>query len=157
MTDIDALELRLEPQSLHCSLGGQSLILPVGPLTLARSITGDPPSPADLTNAIGLMADHLDDVDREMPEALLALRVSVGGHGIAVLADVELGAPAALPITLTRLSAEEVFRTLATETAADRSLNPGLEAPWVHEILGTCCAIVAVMRHFALDSIELAP
>ncbi|MFM7045124.1 MAG: hypothetical protein ACKO27_11565 [Ilumatobacteraceae bacterium] len=154
MTDV--LELRLEPQSLHCRLGDRTLTLPVGPITLARSIAGDPPAPADLTNAIGLVADHLDDVDRELPEALLAARVVVAGHGVAALADVELGAAAVLPADLTRAAAEEVFRTLATETAADRSRNPGLEAAWVHDILGTCCAVVAVMRHFALDRIELA-
>lgn len=152
----EALEMRLEPQSLHCVLGERSLTLPVGPLTLARSISGDPPSPADLTNAIGLVADHLDDLDREMPEVLLAPRISLTGHGIAALADVELGAPASLPVELTRQAAEEIFRTLATETAADRSLNPGLGEPWLHDILGTCCALVAVMRHFALDTIELA-
>ena len=152
----EALEIRLEPQSLHCVLGGRSLTLPVGPLTLARPITGDPPSPIDLTNAIGLVADHLDDLDREVPEVLLAPRISLAGHGIPVLADVELGAPASLPIEISRQAAEEIFRTLATETAADRSRNPGLSTPWIHDILGTCCALVAVMRHFALDTIELA-
>lgn len=151
----DRLLIRLDERALHCTVAGNSLSLPVGVRHLARSISGDPPSPADLTNAIGLVADHLDDLDREMPETLLAGEVRLSGLGIDVLADVELGARATLPVTLSRAAAEDVFRTLATESARDRAINPGLPAEWVHDILGTCCAVVALMRHLSLDTVTL--
>ncbi len=51
---------------------------------------------------------------------------------------------------LTRAAAEDVFRTLATETRADRAHNPGLEAARADVIVGGCCVLVAVLRHFEL-------
>ena len=149
------LVVSLDDHALHCSVAGRSVSVPVGVRGLARSIGGDPPLPADLTNAIGLVVDHLDDVDRELPEARLVESVRVIGTGVSVLADVEVGSSAALPHAVSRADLEEVFRTLATEAAADRRLNPGLPADWVHDLLGTCCAVVAVYRHFELASAHL--
>lgn len=149
------LVVSLDQHALHCSVGERRVSVPVGVLGLARSIGGDPPLPADLTNAIGLVVDHLDDVDRELPEARLVETVRVVGTGVSVLADVEVGASASLPHTVSRADLEEVFRTLATESAADRRHNPGLPAEWVHDVLGTCCAVVAVYRHFELASAHL--
>ena len=91
----------------------------------------------------------------ELPTARFADRVTLSGHGIDVLADVEVGATARLPFVLGRAAAEDVFRTLVTESAADRALNPGLPAAWVDDIVSTCCAVVALMRHFDLDAVEL--
>ena len=54
---------------------------------------------------------------------------------------------------LTREAAEDVFRTLATEKRADRIHNPGLEEARADVIVGGCCALVAIMRHFGLESI----
>ena len=149
------LVVSLGEHALHCFVGERSVSVPVGVLGLARSIAGDPPHPAELTNAIGLVVDHLDDVDRELPEARLVESVRVTGLGVAVLADVEVGAAASLPHEVSRTDLEEVFRTLATESAADRRHNPGLPAEWVHDVLGACCAVVAVYRHFELASAHL--
>ncbi|HVW35047.1 MAG TPA: exopolyphosphatase, partial [Acidimicrobiia bacterium] len=52
---------------------------------------------------------------------------------------------------LTREAAEDVFRTLATEKAADRRHNPGLEEARVDVIVGGAAVLVAVMRHWAFD------
>jgi exopolyphosphatase/guanosine-5'-triphosphate,3'-diphosphate pyrophosphatase len=52
---------------------------------------------------------------------------------------------------LTRRAAEDVFRTVATESRADRAANPGLEPDRVDVIVGGALLLVAVMRHFDFD------
>jgi len=150
---------------LHVQLGerdstyraeGIEHTLPVGSATLAALLTTDPPAPEDLTNAIGLLADHLEDVIREVPAASLADEVLVCGPGVATLVAVEVGGAAELPFTLGRAAAEEVFRTLATESAADRRHNPGLPAAEVESVLGVCCAVVALLRRLDRQHVTLA-
>lgn len=125
---------------------GVTHTVPVGVETLAAMITSDPPEPEELINAIGLLMDHVEDVLREVPAAATAERIECSGVGLETLATVEVGGAAQHPFPLTREAAEDVFRTLATESAADRALNPGLPARDVHQILGVCCAVVAVLR-----------
>ncbi|HQZ33895.1 MAG TPA: hypothetical protein PK020_05695 [Ilumatobacteraceae bacterium] len=143
--------------TLHISLGrqscvfsddesGASYIVALGTDTLAEMITGDPPLPEDLTNAIGLFMDHIEDVTREVPSAVFADRIEVCGPGLQALVDTELGHPKGLPFDEPRDAIEEVFRTLATETEQDRLHNPGLPAAEVHHVLGVCCALVATLR-----------
>jgi exopolyphosphatase/guanosine-5'-triphosphate,3'-diphosphate pyrophosphatase len=128
------------------SAEGATYTVPVGVDTLAAMITGDPPPPEDLTNAIGLLMDHIEDVVRMVPAAANADHIECRGIGLNTLAAVEVGGPATLPFALTRDAAEEVFRTLATETGADRARNPGLPPTEVHQVLGVSCAVVAVLR-----------
>src|SRR5204862_1015532 len=52
---------------------------------------------------------------------------------------------------LTRAAAEEVFRTLAVETRAQRIHNPGLEEARADVIVGGTAILVTVMRHFDFD------
>jgi exopolyphosphatase/pppGpp-phosphohydrolase len=125
---------------------GACYTVPVGSDTLAALITADPPLPEELTNAIGLFLDHLEDVTREVPNAAHAEVIEVRGPGGQALVDTELGRSAVVPCTVGRDAIEEVFRTLATESAADRALNPGLPAEEVHHILGVCCVAVALLR-----------
>jgi len=125
---------------------GVSYTVPVGVATLTAMITTDPPLPEELTNAIGLFMDHLEDVDREVPGSAFADEVEVCGAGLQALVDTEVGHAEALPCALTRDAVEEVFRTMATEATADRLLNPGLPAGEVHRIVGVSCALVAVLR-----------
>ena len=120
--------------------------VPIGVDSLAAMISGDPPQPEDLINAIGLVMDHIEDVIREVPSAAWDDHIECTGLGLGTIAAVEVGATAANPFTLTREAAEEVFRTLATESAIDRARNPGLPAREVHQVLGVCCAVVAVLR-----------
>ncbi|MFZ9628174.1 MAG: hypothetical protein ACO3C1_02355 [Ilumatobacteraceae bacterium] len=154
-TDEVRLDVFLDTDRLQCSVGTFSTEVPIGAAALIHLVTGDPPEPSGLTNAIGLVVDHLDDVERELPAARFADRVTVAGHGIAVLADVEVGVATALPFRLDRAAAEDLFRTLVTESAAERARNPGLPPEWVADIVGTCCAVVALMRHFDLATVEL--
>ena len=52
---------------------------------------------------------------------------------------------------LTQAAAEDVFRTLATEPAADRRHNPGLEPARVDVIVGGAAVLVSVMRHWGFE------
>jgi exopolyphosphatase / guanosine-5'-triphosphate,3'-diphosphate pyrophosphatase len=125
---------------------GAEYTVPLGSAGLAEMIVGDPPLPEELTNAIGLFVDHMEDVTREGPSAEFADTIAVHGPGLQALVDTEAGLSRALPVELTRAELEDVFRTLATEATADRLLNPGLPADDVHHVLGVCCALVALVR-----------
>lgn len=134
----------------HCEFrdveSGASYSVPVGTVSLAAMIAGDPPLPEELTNAIGLFMDHIEDVTREVPSAAFADCIEVCGPGLQALVDTEVGHQSPLPFEVSREATEEVFRTLATESARDRCLNPGLPQQEVHHILGVCCALVATLR-----------
>jgi exopolyphosphatase/guanosine-5'-triphosphate,3'-diphosphate pyrophosphatase len=117
----------------------------------------DPPRPEELANAIGRVADEVDDVVRAMPELPSARLIGVAGT-ITTVAAVELGLEPYDPerihlFVLTRQAAEDVLRTLATERLADRIHNPGLQAERADIIVGGCCILVAIMRR--LEATEL--
>lgn len=150
-----SLTLQLTTEELRGSVDGAAISLPVG---LARLLAclgrNDPPRPEDLTNTIGLVADHLDDLLRELPQALDG-PVLLGGAVMRSIAAVEVGAEVAAPFVIHRDAAEEVFRTLATEPATSRARNPGLAAGDVELAVAACCALVAVLRTLRLAEIEL--
>ena len=135
---------------------------PVGAVVLSETeLHRDPPKPEELTNAIGLVTDFMDDLVREQPQVLDATRVVGVAGTIVTIAAVELGIarfdPVALHgMTLTREAAEDVFRTLATESLADRKSNPGLPAERADVIVGGCCALVGIMRRLRLPSITVS-
>ncbi len=121
-----------------------------------RHFTTDPPRPEELTNAVGEMLDYLDDVKRERPSVIDA-DVTVAGDAPWVIAQVEHGGYLeSATFSLTRFAAEDVFRTLATERASARALNPGLPGEHVDTVVGGCCALVAIMRGLHLEAVEVA-
>lgn len=131
------------------------LELPIGLAALMqRVLVTDPPRPEELTNAIGEVIDHLDDLLRVWPDALEADWVLTGLDAVAI-AGVEVGHEPVLPVTLPRGAVEEVFRTMATEAAADRCLNPGLPRQQVRSIVAGCCVAVAIMRRLHLETITI--
>jgi exopolyphosphatase / guanosine-5'-triphosphate,3'-diphosphate pyrophosphatase len=134
----------------------------VGALRLTRAeLPSDPPRPEELTNAIGVMTDHVDDIELSMPMSLAGSRfVGVGGT-FSTMAAVEIGMPVfdrgkVHGFVLTREAAEDVFRTLATESLADRVHNPGLSPERAPFIVGGCCAVVAIMRRLHLTEITVS-
>ena len=135
-------------------------VLPCGTSSLQRGhFTADPPLPEDLTNAIGEMIDHLDDAKRELPLLDHAETVVLTGSAARIIAAVEFGGNiAADSFALSRAAAEDVFRTLATETTADRCHNPGLPADTAASasIVGGCCAVVAIMRVLKLHGVTVS-
>lgn len=151
------LRCHLDHAACTWSLDGQSYTAPVGSATLTALLTTDPPHPADLTNSVGLLVDHLDDVTREVIGAEHADRVELHGPGLHTFANVEVGGSVELPYTVSRPAAEEVFRTLVIESDAERLLNPGLPADEQRSILGVACAVVAVLRGLDIGEIVVCP
>ena len=131
-------------------------VLPLGVVTLLAELASDPPRPEELTNAVGAVIDHLDDLVRERPD-LVGAPVSMSGPEITAVVAVELGGAAQLPFLLERAAAEDVFRTVATEPRDDRARNPGLDPLLVERIVAGSCAVVAVMRRLHLDAVTVAP
>lgn len=131
-------------------VGARSVDVGCVRLTETHLVT-DPPRPEELTNAIGMMADHLDDVRRDIPEIEGARTIIGVGGTITTVAAVELGLVTydrsrIHGFRLTRAAAEDVFRTLATEALADRIHNPGLPRDRADVIVGGCCILVAILR-----------
>ena len=116
----------------------------------------DPPRADELSIALSLIDAYLDDVDREVPGAAEA-RTFVGLAGtITTVAAVEIGLAEydrerIHHFRLTHAAAEDVFRTLATESHDARLGNPGLEPERADVIVGGCCILVAIFRHWGFD------
>lgn len=135
-----------------------AMSLDIGCVRLTEKyLHSDPPLPEELHACISVTGTHLDDVDREMP-AVRQARTFVGLAGtISAAAAVELGLHAydrdkIHHFELTKTAAEDVFRTLATESRADRTHNPGLEPGRVDVIVGGMAVLVKIMRHFGFES-----
>ena len=135
----------------------QVLSVDTGSVRLTEQwLHSDPPTAEELSMAVSVVRAYLDDVTREMP-ATRSAACLVGLAGtVTTIAAVELGGydrDRVHHFRLSRNAAEDVFRTLATEPLADRRANPGLEADRADVIVGGCCILVAIMRHFDVDSI----
>ena len=113
----------------------------------------DPPAPEELSAAVSVVRDHLKDVEREIPE-LRGAKTLVGLAGtVSTVAAIEQGLPAydrdrIHHFRLTRAAVEDVFRTLATESAEQRRHNPGLEPERVDVIVGGAIVLASVLRTF---------
>jgi exopolyphosphatase/guanosine-5'-triphosphate,3'-diphosphate pyrophosphatase len=153
---VNAVTIRLGNDTTLVDVDGQHHLIPLGAVSLSSNeLVSDPPRPEELTNAIGAVVDHLDDMLRALPAAADADAVGVVGDLATAIAAVEFGGVPPLPFELRRAAAEEVFRTVATEASADRALNPGLPPDAVDTIVAACCIVVALMRHLRLDQIEV--
>ncbi len=118
--------------------------------------TDDPPRPDALTNALGTIDDHLDDLIRLHPDVATADHWTFRGPAVDALAALEAGdrlEPG--DHDYPRPIAEEVFRLVATEPTADRADNPGLPSDHVETIIATSCIVQACMRRFRLDAVRL--
>ena len=153
---MNAVTVRLGDEATSVDLDGQCHVIPLGAVSLANSVfVSDPPRPEELTNAIGAVVDHLDDMLRALPGAVDADGVGIVGEHAAVIAAVEFGGDPPLPFSLDRAAAEDVFRTVATESSVERARNPGLPASAVDTIVAACCIVVALMRYLHLDEVDL--
>lgn len=128
-------------------------------------LLSDPPAPDELSAALSIVELHVDDVRREVPglaDALSSSGLVVGvGGTISTMAAVEIGMAtydrdALHGFPLVRSAVEDVFRTLATESAEDRAFNPGLEPDRVDLIVGGSCVIVETMRQLDIDQIVVS-
>ena len=123
-----------------------------------QHLHSDPPAPEELSTAVTMVRDHLTDVERAIP-ALREARTLVGLAGtVSAVAAVEQGLheydrDRIHHFRLTRVAVEDVFRTLATESAAERRHNPGLEAERVDVIGGGVAVLATVLRTFGFDEL----
>ena len=121
-----------------------------------RYVHHDPPRPEELAACLQVTELHLDDAARAMPGIAAGCELVATGGTATTAAAVELGLPAydsdrIHRFELTRAAAEDVFRTLATESAADRIANPGLHPDRAGVIVAGLCILVKVMRYFDFD------
>lgn len=114
-------------------------------------LESDPPAPEELSNAISAVRDLVADVPRVVPGAADAATLVGLAGTVTTVAAIELGIPEYDPeqihhFVLTHDAAEDVFRTLATESAAQRAHNPGLEPGRVDVIVGGTAVLVGIFR-----------
>jgi exopolyphosphatase/pppGpp-phosphohydrolase len=148
--------LELAPDALTVHWRERTTTLPIGVAQVhARWLTAhDPPRPESLTNAIGEIADHLDDLLRDHPELGEVATAHVHGPAAWAIVRLETGLddPPA-PAELDRDTVEEVFRLAATESRADRAHNPGLPSGDVETVLAALCIVVGAMRRLTLERV----
>ena len=146
--------------------GGQpvGLSLPIGARTVTEHyLASDPPRADELSSALSVIELHLDDLRRELPGfgAAVDAGTVIGAGATGTIAEVEIGLadPDAQSVDGYRLvkpAVEEVFRTLATESADDRAHNPGLRPRDVDDIVGALCIAVELLRQFAVDEVVVS-
>lgn len=136
--------------------------LPFGAVNVTESeLHRDPPRPEELTNAISLVSDAVDDVAHNYPQVSQVDRIVGVAGTIVTVAAVEVGqkvfdANSLHELRLTRQAVEDVFRTLATEPLKDRVFNPGLPSDRADIIVGGCCVLVAVMRRLQISELVVS-
>jgi len=144
--------------STEFAVEGAAMSVDIGCVRLSeRFLHGDPPRPEELSQALSVVHDYLDDVEREIPAVNDAVRLVGLAGTVTTVAAVEIGLSTydrdrIHHFLLTKAAAEDVFRTLATETRAARIHNPGLEEARADVIVGGCCVLVGVMRHFGFET-----
>lgn len=121
-----------------------------------RYVHHDPPRPEELAACLQVTELHLDDAARAMPGITAGCELVATGGTATTAAAVEMGLAAydsdrIHRFELTRAAAEDVFRTLATESAADRIANPGLHPDRAGVIVAGLCILVKAMRYFDFD------
>lgn len=122
-----------------------------------KFLRSDPPTAVELSQALSVVRDYLDDVARDIPAAREARRLVGLAGTVSTVAAVEQGLAAydrdrIHHFSLTRAATEDVFRTLATERRADRLHNPGLEPERADVIVGGTAILVAILRYFEHDT-----
>ncbi len=139
--------------------------VPVGALAVTQQyLHHDPPRADELSAALSVIELHLDDVVRIAPQVETVAGtgpVLLLGGTAATAAAVEIGLaePSADGVdgfVLDKAAAEDVFRTLATETSLDRAHNPGLPADRVDVIVGGLCVLVEAMRTLDIDAVTVS-
>jgi exopolyphosphatase/guanosine-5'-triphosphate,3'-diphosphate pyrophosphatase len=122
-----------------------------------RFLPSDPPRPEELSEALSVVHDYLDDVQAAVPAVDDAARLVGLAGTVTTVAAVEIGLATydrdrIHHFVLSRAAVEDVFRTLATEPRSARIHNPGLEEARADVIVGGCVVLVAVMRHFRFET-----
>lgn len=136
-----------------------SVSMPIGAVNLSEEyLLADPPLPEELSTCVTVARAHVDEALGQLPAAARhALLIGIAGT-VTTSAAVEIGLleydrDALHGFVLTKAAAEDVFRTLATETVAQRLDNPGMFPGRERVIVGGCCVLVSVLRALGAESI----
>ena len=144
--------------------------LEIGSASLTRELLpSDPPRPEELSNAIAIVQEHVDDALRSLPDLDDGLPVIGTGGTVTTVAAVEIGLPVSdgdgtedlvdeslHGFWLSRAAAEDVFRTLAGEAERDRIHNPGLPRQRAGTIVGGCCILVGLLRRLGAPGLHVS-
>ncbi len=152
--------------STEFAVGGaevdQSISVDIGAVRLTETFFGtDPIRPDDLAGCLAVVGVHLDDVLRTCP-AIADAKTFVGVAGtVTTAAAVEIGLAeydfdTLHGFELSKVAAEDVFRTLATETIAQRLDNPGMYPGREGVIVGGLCVLISVMRRYGFDTCRVS-
>ena len=154
VVDIGGGSTELSYGTQHCS---DALSLDIGSVRLTEKyIHHDPPQPEELAACLSVTELHLDDAARAIDALGGGCRLVGVAGTITTVAAVELGLATydrdrVHHFRLSKDAAEDVFRTLATETLADRVHNPGLHPGRADVIVAGVCILVRIMRYFDFD------
>lgn len=122
-----------------------------------KYIVSDPPHPEELVNTIADVQDLVSDACREFPDFESPTRVIGCSGTILTIAAVEIGSThVPSGFNLSRAAVEDVFRTLATESLADRIHNPGLPRQRADIIVAGCCILVGILRSLGIDTMTVS-
>ena len=136
-----------------------SLSVDIGCVRITEAwLHSDPPEPEELSQAVHVAREHVVDVLREVPEVKSAKSLIGLAGTVTTVAAIELGlveydTERIHHSRLTREQVEDVFRTLATETAEQRRHNPGLEPGRVDVIVGGVIVLVTILRTMGFDEL----
>ena len=154
VVDIGGGSTELSFGERHCT---DALSLDIGSVRLTEKyVHHDPPQPEELAACLSVAELHLDDAVRAIPAVAGPCRLVGVAGTITTVAAVELGLATydrdrVHHFRLSKEAAEDVFRTLATETLADRVHNPGLHPGRADVIVAGVCILVRIMRYFDFD------
>ena len=154
VVDIGGGSTELSYGRSHCT---DALSLDIGSVRLTEKyISHDPPRPEELSACLSVTELHLDDAVRAISSLAEPCRLVGVAGTITTVAAVELGLATydrtkVHHFRLSKDAAEDVFRTLATETLADRVHNPGLHPGRADVIVAGVCILVQIMRYFDFD------
>ena len=143
--------------STEFSLVDGAMSIDVGCVRLTEAyLESDPPAPEELHACIAVTTEYVKDVVRELPGVTEATTFVGLAGTVTTVAAVEIGLveydrDRIHHFRLTHAAAEDVFRTLATESRADRVFNPGLEEARADVIVGGCCVLVSIFRELGFD------
>ena len=154
VVDIGGGSTELSFGTEHCI---DALSLDIGSVRLTEKyVHHDPPQPEELAACLSVTELHLDDAVRAIGALSGDCRLVGVAGTITTVAAVELGLATydrdrIHHFRLSKEAAEDVFRTLATETLADRVHNPGLHPGRADVIVAGVCILVRIMRYFDFD------
>jgi len=135
----------------------QAVSLDIGSVRLTEMfIANDPALPEELAACLSVIQLHLHDAVAAVPELAQRWRMVGVAGTITTVAAVEIGLQTydrerIHHFRLLNSAVEDVFRTLATDSLADRMHHPGLHPDRADVIVGGLCILAKIMRFFEVD------